>query len=300
MIRPVSRFLGLLCLAGFIYLNVNYWQDPVFWPRWWDTVTHLEPDYLNFSPTVGFHSSTIRELPVADSASLSVEPDALRAAEAFAAKMDSFGLVVVHRGHVQTEWYAPGWSRDHLTQFQSMNKTVSALMMGQAIADGFVSAPGDAVSDYLAEWRNDPRGEITIENLLVMSSGLAQSRFTLNPFAPDSSFRFLFSRDRAPVVMSTKLEWAPCRVLWHLPGKSNHPAGLKPCTGDPADKAVEGHDRLESAHQYDFRVAVSVIQGKKRDTTWCPLLYSACQPYDVTHSPPWKPQPISRPPGSPS
>lgn len=209
MISRVSRFLGLLCLAGFVYLGVNYWQDPVFWRRWWDTVTHLEPDHMNFSPTVGFHSSTIRELPVADSASLSVEPDALRAAEAFAAEMDSFGLVVVHRGLVQTEWYAPGWSRDRLTQSQSMNKTVSALMVGRAIADGFVSATGDAVSDYLAEWRNDPRGEITIENLLVMSSGLGQSRFTLNPFAPDSSFRFLFSRDRAPVVMSTKLEWAP-------------------------------------------------------------------------------------------
>jgi len=154
-------------------------------------------------------SSNVHEIPVADNDLLTIAPQALRAAEAYAAEMDSFGLVVVHRGLVQTEWYAPGWNRDRLTQSQSMNKTVSALMMGFAIADGFVSSTADMVGAYLSEWRDDPRGEITIENLLVMSSGLSQSRFTLNPFAADSSFRFLFSRERAPVVLDTRLEWGP-------------------------------------------------------------------------------------------
>jgi CubicO group peptidase (beta-lactamase class C family) len=209
MVKQLFRLLGVLCVAGFIYLNANYWDDPVFWRRWWNTVTHLEPDYMNFSPTTGVRSSHIHDLPMADSNKLTVSPEALRAAEAYAAAMDSFGLVVVHGGLVQTEWYAPGWNRDRLTQSQSMHKTVSALMMGVAIADGFVSSAEDAVGTYLPEWRNDPRGEITIENLLVMSSGLAQSRFTLNPFAADSSFRFLFSRERAPVVLNSRLEWEP-------------------------------------------------------------------------------------------
>ena len=209
MIKRFFQLLGLLCLAGFIYLNVNYWDDPIFWRRWWDTVTHLEPDHMNFSPTVRVQSSSIHELPVADRDMLTVAPEALRAAESYAAEMNSFGLVVVHRGLVQTEWYAPGWSRDRLTQSQSMNKTVSALMMGSAIADGFVSSTEDAAAVYLSEWQDDPRGGITIDDLLVMSSGLAQSRFTLNPFAADTSFRFLFSRERAPIVLSTRLEWEP-------------------------------------------------------------------------------------------
>lgn len=209
MIKRFLQLLGLLCLTGFIYLNINYWDDPIFWRRWWDTVTHLEPDHMNFSPTVRVQSSSIHELPVADRDTLTIAPEALRAAEVYAAEMDSFGLVVVHHGLVQTEWYASGWNRDRLTQSQSMNKTVSALMMGSAIADGFVSSTGDAVGMYLSEWQDDPRGRITIEDLLVMSSGLAQSRFTLNPFAADTSFRFLFSRERAPVVLKSRLEWEP-------------------------------------------------------------------------------------------
>jgi CubicO group peptidase (beta-lactamase class C family) len=209
MTRRLFQLLGVLCLAGFIYLNMNYWDDPVFWRRWWNTVTHLEPDHMNFSPTVEVRSSSIHEFPTVDPDRLTVAPEALRATEAYAAEMESFALVVVHRGLVQTEWYAPGWNRDRLTQSQSMNKTVSALMMGVAIADGFVSSTEDMVSAYLPEWQSDSRGEITIENLLVMSSGLVQTRFTLNPFAADSSFRFLFSRERAPVVLDIKLEWRP-------------------------------------------------------------------------------------------
>lgn len=209
MIKRFFQFIGVLFIGGFIYLNISYWQDPLFWRRWWDTVTHLEPDHMNFSPTVGFQSSNIYALPMADSGALTIAPEALRAAEGFAARMDSFGLLVVHRGLVQTEWYAPGWHRDRPTQSQSMNKTVSALMMGLAIDDGFVSTTDEPTGKYLSEWRGDPRGDITIENLLVMSSGLAQSRFTLNPFAADTSFRFLFSRERAAVVLKTTLEWAP-------------------------------------------------------------------------------------------
>jgi CubicO group peptidase (beta-lactamase class C family) len=90
-----------------------------------------------------------------------------------------------------------------------MNKTVSAMMLGIAIEDGYVGSVNDPIGKYLEEWQGDPRGDITIENLLFMSSGLAQYRFSLNPFAKDTAFRFLNSQDRAAVVLNTGLEWAP-------------------------------------------------------------------------------------------
>lgn len=207
--KRLGQILGLLLIGGFIYLNIHYWQDPIFWHRWWDVMTHSDPAHMNFSPTVSVESDAIFELPVADETTLTVSPEALRAVEEFAAEFDSFGLVVVHRGVVQTEWYGPGWDRDRLTQSQSMIKTVTAIMIGLAIEDGFVGSVDDRIGNYLDEWRDDPRGDITIENLLFMSSGLAQYRFSLNPFATDTAFRFLYSRDRAPVVLGTALEWEP-------------------------------------------------------------------------------------------
>ena len=142
---------------------------------------------------------------------LTITPAALREAERYAAGFDSYALLVVHWGVVQTEWYAPGWDRNRLTQSQSMMKTLAALALGAAIADGHIKSVDEPVATYLPEWAGDPRGAIRIRDLLQMASGLAQVRFTLNPFAQDSAFRFLNSSDRAAVYLRTPAVMPPAR-----------------------------------------------------------------------------------------
>lgn len=207
--RIVMRVIGIALLAGFVYLNVDYWRDPVYWRRWWDTMTHMQPDYLNLKPLDDVAARPAPPLPAATGAERTVTDEALRAAEGYAAQFDSFALIVVHRGRVQAEWYRPGWAPERLTQSQSMMKTVTALMLGAAIADGYVKSPDDTVDAYLTEWAGDPRGRITIRNLMNMSSGLGHYDFSLNPFKGNSAFRFLFSREREAVALATPLEWAP-------------------------------------------------------------------------------------------
>ncbi len=209
LLKRAIFLLTVLGLAGIAYLNYQYLQDPPYWRRWWDLVTHLEPDHMNFSPTVAVQSERAFFLPAADSQTLSVSASALTAAQQYAEEFDSFALIVVHRGVIQTEWYGEGWRRDKLTQSQSMMKTLTAAMTGLAIADGHIASVEDPISRYLPEWQNDPRGEISVRNLLQMSSGLAQYRFTLNPFPRDSSFRFLNSSDRLPVLFATPLAFPP-------------------------------------------------------------------------------------------
>lgn len=207
--KILLRAAGILVLGGFIYLNIDYWQDPPYWRRWWDLVTNLEPDYMNFSPTAVLASSQPKPLDYAPAAERTVSPAALQAVEDYAAEFNSFSLLVIQGGRVQHEWYAPGWDPERLTQSQSMMKTVTAIMVGMAIADGYIESTSDPLGRYFEEWAGDPRGEITVADLMTMSSGLAQFRFTLNPFAADSSFRFLNTGDRRAAVMRTPLEWAP-------------------------------------------------------------------------------------------
>ncbi len=210
MFRGAARklvFLALLAAAA--WLNIDYWRDPVYWRRWWDTLTHLEPDYLNLSPTVVIQSGRSAFLPAASADELTIDPEALHRAEQYAAEFDSFALIVVHEGAVQTEWYSQAWRRDKQAQSQSMMKTVTAIMAGLAIADGHIASVEDPIGLYLQEWQDDPRGKITLANLMQMSSGLATYEFSLNPFRRDTAFRFLFSADREAVALSTKLAWTP-------------------------------------------------------------------------------------------
>ena len=204
-----GTLLVILACAGVV--NWSYWQDPPFWRRWWNILTHLEPDHMDFRPTVAVGGGPVLELPVAKPDGLTIAPAALREAEQYAAEFDSYALLVVHWGVVQTEWYAPGWDRNRLTQSQSMMKTLAALALGAAIADGHIKSVDEPVATYLPEWAGDPRGAIRIRDLLQMASGLAQARFTLNPFAQDSAFRFLNSSDRAAVYLRTPAVMPPAR-----------------------------------------------------------------------------------------
>jgi CubicO group peptidase (beta-lactamase class C family) len=207
----MRRVVAGLVLAALAVVSWSYWQDPPFWRRWWIVVTHLSPDHMDFRPTAAVGGGPVYELPVARADGLTVAPAALRDAEAYAAAFDSYALIVVHWGVVQTEWYAPGWDRHRLTQSQSMMKTLAALSLGVAIAEGHVRSVDEPVANYLPEWRDDPRGRIRLRELLQMASGLAQARFTLNPFAQDSAFRFLNSSDRAAVYLRTPAVTDPGR-----------------------------------------------------------------------------------------
>lgn len=209
--KRLLRVALLALLVSGSVVSWSYWQDPLFWRRWWVIVTHLSPDHMDFRPTAAIGGGPVQELPSAPPDKLAIAPAALRDAERYAARFDSYALIVVHRGVVQTEWYAPGWDRNRLTQSQSMMKTLAALSLGVAIAGGFVKSVDEPVATYLPEWAGDPRGAIRIRDLLEMASGLAQARFTLNPFAGNSAFRFLNSSDRAAIYLRTPAVMPPAR-----------------------------------------------------------------------------------------
>jgi CubicO group peptidase (beta-lactamase class C family) len=94
--------------------------------------------------------------------------------EAYAEAQDSMALIVVRNGKVELERYWPGHDRESLFNPQSMSKTVLAMAVGIALADGSIESVDTPIGRYLDAWRDDPRGEITVRNLLQMSGGLAQ------------------------------------------------------------------------------------------------------------------------------
>lgn len=129
------------------------------------------------------------------------DPQGIAEAEAYADTTGSVALLIYHRGALRYEKYWPGFDRDTRTNPNSMHKTVLGLLFGAAIADGDIDSIDSPASKWLTEWQGDARRDITVRDLLQMSSGLE-----VPVFGTWKSARILFGSDLAEGVLG--LEWA--------------------------------------------------------------------------------------------
>lgn len=208
--RRLGKILLGLVLAVFAIVNIVYWQDPWLW-RGYSKSFLSEPDHQAeglVSPSEVIKGDGSYVLLAAAPEARTISEDALAAMDAYAAEFNSYAVIVVQRGQIQHEWFAPFWSAEKITQSQSMHKTLMALFIGTAIEDGKIGSADDPVGRYITEWANDPRGDITLRQLMTMSSGLTQPRFSANPFS--DSIKWLNSGYSEDVILKTPMDtWAP-------------------------------------------------------------------------------------------
>jgi CubicO group peptidase (beta-lactamase class C family) len=112
-------------------------------------------------------------LPVAGAAARTIPDGLIDEVLAYAKAQGSLALIIARGGQIEVEAYWQGATRDTSFNAQSMSKTVLGMLTGFAIADGNLGID-DPVGRFLPEWADDPRGRITVRNLLQMSGGLAQ------------------------------------------------------------------------------------------------------------------------------
>jgi CubicO group peptidase (beta-lactamase class C family) len=121
-----------------------------------------------------------RPWPMGDQQATADLPAALRArvddvvAKAFDGETyrgSTWGVVVVRNGKIVAEKYAGGFDAHMPARTQSMCKSLAATVVGVGVKKGLVDIHKKAP---LAEWRRpgDPRGQITINDMLHMASGL--------------------------------------------------------------------------------------------------------------------------------
>lgn len=122
-------------------------------------------------------------------------------------RVKSYSFLVWRQGAVEFEYHATGFGPDTRAEPASMHKSVLALLVGQAVADGFIPSLQTPVSRWLKEWASDPRGAITVEQMLQMASGLAPLPFDLKPGSDYS--RALYGPDSTTVPLAAALADAP-------------------------------------------------------------------------------------------
>ena len=204
----ILRKPSVWLLAGaFVIVSYGYWQDPWLWRNWVGFFSSGSPTEVEpLTPDEEIRGDGSYTLPVAAADERTIPADVFEAMHAYADEFGSHALITVHNGVIQDEWYADHWSADKLTQSQSMHKSLMALFVGMAIEDGLIESVDQPIGTWVTEWAGDPRGDITLRNLMTMSSGLGQYEFTINPFS--DGIKWLNSgRSIEPLLRAPLLEW---------------------------------------------------------------------------------------------
>ncbi len=110
----------------------------------------------------------------------SVDSDVLDAASDWAfdretPEQTTISLLVVHKGEIIHERYAPGFDATTRTRTWSTAKSIAATLIGMLVDQGRMELDAPLGFDWYPEARAseaDPRNEITLRHVLNMSSGL--------------------------------------------------------------------------------------------------------------------------------
>ncbi len=94
-----------------------------------------------------------------------------------AVRYESLSVVVRQHGRLLAEWHAAAGGPARRYDSQSMHRGLLALVVGAALSDGSLASLATPIAAYIPEWRNDPRGRITIEDLLYGRSGFVDPAF---------------------------------------------------------------------------------------------------------------------------
>lgn len=126
-------------------------------------------------------------------------------------------VVAVYNGEIIGEKYATGFDINSRLMGWSMTKTFTNAMIGILVRDGKLRVGEPAP---IAEWQQDERKNIKLENLLQATTGLEWNEGYFNP---NSDFHTMFIRrdDKAGFAASRKPEFAPGENFRYSSGTSN-------------------------------------------------------------------------------
>ena len=152
----------------------------------------------------------VAEDPGVDRETLARAVDALFTREGIG---ESRAVIVMHAGEVAAERYGDGYGRTTKFVGWSMSKTVTGVLIGMMVADGRLQLDD---SPPIPRWQRagDPRGEITLRQLLQMRSGLRHEEKAEPVYAsPEVRMMFLDGRD-------DMAGWAEAQPLESEPGRA--------------------------------------------------------------------------------
>ena len=199
----------------------------------------------------GCHGSG--EPPLNPAALAAVSPGADVPREALARAIDNLfadphagetrALLVLHHGKIVAERYGDGYGPQTRFVGWSMSKSVTGVLIGLLVSDGRLQLD-QPVPIPLWQRPGDPRGEITLRQLLQMRSGLAHREEANPPYEADA-VRMLFLDGRDDMAA-----YAESQPLAAAPGANwEYSTATSVILADLAARVLSEHDDPDSRRQ---------------------------------------------------
>ena len=187
----------------------------------------LETPVQWYRPTEIVPGSTGSPFPAARGRDLTISYDALKSAMDYAKSQGSHALIVARHGRIELEKYWFDTDRSTKVNSGSMASTLLALLVGAAVADGYIQSVDDPLSRYLPELAGDERRDIRLRDALEMTSGL-------DALAPSSSLLSKFVRH----YMGTDFQYRLLELDAGLPGAFQYNTSNVDLLGIVLERAV--------------------------------------------------------------
>lgn len=108
--------------------------------------------------------------------------------EAFLSVSETYkirGLLVAKDGKLVFEKYWNGHKQDTRSNSFSLAKTITTMLIGAAIDDGYIKSINQPIIDFLPELKDDPTAQkVTVRDLAAMTSGYDWNEHYYNVFNP--------------------------------------------------------------------------------------------------------------------
>jgi len=166
----MRKFKRILFIAGSVLgiLVIGYFMLPDYAQK---ALIYLQPgieDYPIFeNRTVEANGGQEWQVDSL-SAQLKIDDETLSKIEAF----EPVAFLVIKNGKIIFEKYWENYGPESLSNSFSMAKSIIGLLIGAAIDDGYIKSVAQPVSDFIPEFKNEKNRDLTIKDVLTMSSGL--------------------------------------------------------------------------------------------------------------------------------
>jgi CubicO group peptidase (beta-lactamase class C family) len=189
-------------------------QDYFYWKRF--LYRHDNPGEFPlppgwYNPQTLVTGTPSAPLPMSLPTERLLSPAAASRLDAYLAEQDTGAFYVARDGRIAHAYFGADTHAGSLLPVRSVTKSLLSLLVGAAVADGKIASIDERIGNYLPEWSRDPRGSITIRQILHMATGLEYVTLRLEP--ANNAMLLAEGSDVNATALSWRLAEAPDRTF---------------------------------------------------------------------------------------